>query len=78
MEGGAAVKVGVVWKEGQQGRWVWCGGRGQQGRWVWCGGRGSREGGCGVEGGTAVKVTNKQDSYARTDLFSGHLHISVL
>ena len=58
--------MGVVWKEGQQGRWVWCRGRG------------SREGGCGVEGGAAAKVTNKQDSYAHTDLFSGHLHISVL
>ena len=38
------MKVGVVWKEGQQGRWVWCGGRG------------SREGGCGVEGEAAGKV----------------------
>ena len=29
---------------------------GQQGRWVWCGGRGSREGGCGVVGGAVGKV----------------------
>ena len=38
------MKVGVVWREGQQRRWVSCGGRD------------SREGECGVEGGAAVKV----------------------
>ena len=48
MKGGAAVKVGVVWREGSR--------EGQQGRWVWCRGRGNREGGCGVEGGATGKV----------------------
>ena len=44
VKGGTAGKVGVVWREGQQGRWVWCEGRD------------SREGECGVKGGTAGKV----------------------